>query len=129
MRTMHIMSGIGELVRGRRLERKWSLRQAATALGVTPAYVADIEAERRLPSSELLGRISTVLEISLENLAAADSRLSTELREWIEERPQLTALLRSLHTLPESDLLIQRLSRLMWAARSSRTCSSACISA
>jgi transcriptional regulator with XRE-family HTH domain len=95
------------------LERKWSLRQAATALGVTPAYVADIEAERRLPSSELLGRISTVLEISLENLAAADSRLSTELREWIEERPQLTTLLRSLHTLPESDLLIQRLSRLI----------------
>jgi hypothetical protein len=33
-----------------------------------------------------MGRISTVLEISLENLAAADSRLSNELRDWIEEQ-------------------------------------------
>lgn len=106
------MPRIGELVAAGRRERKWSLRQLAAELGVTPAYVADIEAERRLPSSELMGRISTVLEISLENLAAADSRLSTELREWIEERPQLTALLRSLRTSPESDLLIQRLIRL-----------------
>lgn len=110
---MHCMSNIGELVKSKRLERKWSLRQLATELAVTPAYVADIEADRRLPSSELMGRISAVLEISLENLTAADSRLSTELREWIEERPQLTGLLRSLRTSPEADLLIQRLSRLL----------------
>lgn len=113
MRTMHCMSSIGELVKNKRLERKWSLRQLATELAVTPAYVADIEADRRLPSAELMGRISAVLEISLENLAAADSRLSSELREWIEERPQLTGLLRSLRTSPEADLLIQRLSRLL----------------
>jgi transcriptional regulator with XRE-family HTH domain len=105
------MPRIGELVAAGRRERKWSLRQLAAELGVTPAYVADLEADRRLPSAELMGRISTVLAISLENLAAADSRLSTELREWIEERPQLTALLRSLRTSPESDLLIQRLTR------------------
>lgn len=113
MHRMHLMPRIGELVAAGRKERKWSLRQLASGLGVTPAYVADIEAERRLPSAELMGRISKVLGISLENLAAADSRLSTDLREWIEERPQLTALLRSLRTSPESDLLIQRLTRLL----------------
>lgn len=107
------MSRIGELVAAGRRERKWSLRQLATELGVTPAYVADLEADRRLPSAELMGRISTVLEISVENLAAADSRLSTELRDWIEERPQLTTLLRTLRTSPESDLLIQRLTRFV----------------
>lgn len=113
MRTMHVMPSIGELVKGKRLERKWSLRQLATELAVTPAYVADIEADRRLPSAELMGRISTVLEISPEDLAAADSRLPPELREWIEERPQLTGLLRSLRSSPEAELLIQRLSRLL----------------
>jgi transcriptional regulator with XRE-family HTH domain len=107
------MPRIGELVASGRRERKWSLRQLATEIGVTPAYVADLEADRRLPSVELIGRISTVLGISLEDLAAADSRLSTELRDWIEERPQLTALLRALRTSPESDLLIQRLTRLI----------------
>lgn len=103
---------VGELVKGARLERKWSLRQLATQLGVTPAYVADIESERRLPSAELMSRISAELTIPLENLAAADSRLPVELREWIEERPQLTTLLRSLRASPESDSLIQRLTRL-----------------
>src|SRR5262245_34639122 len=108
LHTMHCMPKIGELVAAARHERKWSLRHLATELGVTPAYIADLEAGRRLPSAELMGRISIVLGISQENLTAADSRLSTELRDWIEERPQLTALLRALRSSPESDLLIQR---------------------
>lgn len=111
--NMRGMSTLGELVKAGRLERKWSLRKLGTEIGVTPAYVADIEAERRLPSSELMDRISTVLEVPLESLAAADARLSTELRDWIEERPKLTGMLRSLRSSPESDSLIQRLSRLI----------------
>ncbi len=82
-------------------------------IGVTPAYVADIEAGRRLPSAELKERIAVALEIPLEELAAADSRLTPDLRDWIEERPQLTGLLRSLRTSPESDMLIRRLSRFI----------------
>lgn len=113
LHKMHCMPRIGELVAAGRRERKWSLRQLANELGVTPAYVADLEADRRLPSADLMGRISAVLGISLENLAAADSRLAPELREWIEERPQLTALLRLLRNSAESDLLIQRLTRFI----------------
>lgn len=104
---------VGKLIKSRRTELQWTLRRLATELGVTPAYIADIEADRRLPSSELGERVSSVLAIPAEDLAAADTRLSAELREWIEERPQLTALLRSLRGSPESDLMIQRLSRLI----------------
>jgi transcriptional regulator with XRE-family HTH domain len=107
------MSDLGKLVKDRRTAKSWPLRQLATELGVTPAYIADIEADRRLPSPDLRARISLVLGIPPEQLAAADSRLSADLREWIEERPQLTALLRSLPTTPESDLLIQRLARFI----------------
>ncbi len=95
------------------MARKWSLRQLGEEIGVTPAYVADIESSRRLPSSELRARISSVLGISPAELEAADDRLSPDLREWIEERPQLTGLLRSLRTTPESDMLIQRLARFL----------------
>jgi transcriptional regulator with XRE-family HTH domain len=105
------MAELGELIKQKRLARKWSLRQLGAALGVTAAYVADIEAKRRLPSPELRDRISSVLEIPSEELAAADYRLPTDLREWIEERPQLGTLLRSLRTSPESDMLIQRITR------------------
>jgi transcriptional regulator with XRE-family HTH domain len=104
---------LSELIKSKRLARKWSLRELGAQIGVTPAYVADIEAARRLPSAELKARIASVLEIPAEELAALDIRLTSDLRDWIEERPQLTALLRSLRSSPESDMLIQRLARIM----------------
>jgi transcriptional regulator with XRE-family HTH domain len=82
-------------------------------LGVTPAYVADIEAGRRLPSADLKKRISSVLSIPPEELAAADARLTAGLREWIEERPHLTALLHRVRAVPDADALIRRLSRII----------------
>ena len=107
------MAELAELIKARRLARKWSLRELGAQIGVTPAYVADIEAARRLPSAELKAKIATALEIPSEELAALDVRLTSDLRDWIDERPQLTALLRSLRSSPESDMLIQRLARFM----------------
>jgi transcriptional regulator with XRE-family HTH domain len=107
------MADLGELIKAKRLARKWSLRQLGDEIGVTPAYVGDIEANRRLPSAELKQRIAAVLEIPPADLEAADNRLFPELREWIDERPQLITLLRSLRASPESDMLIQRLARFL----------------
>jgi transcriptional regulator with XRE-family HTH domain len=105
------MAELGELVKTKRLALKLSLRDLGNSLGVTPAYVADIEANRRQPSVELRQKISAVLHIPIAEIQAADSRLSPELRTWIEERPQFMALLRNLHASPDSDMLIQRISR------------------
>ena len=107
------MSTLGPLLKARRLAAKWSLRRLARELGVTAAYISDLEADRRLPSPELRERISSALQIPLDDLTAADSRLGPELRNWIEERPQLTALLRSLQLSPDSDSLIRRLTRFV----------------
>jgi transcriptional regulator with XRE-family HTH domain len=107
------MPSTGQLIRDQRLARNWTLRRLATELGVTPAYVSDLEADRRLPSKDLKIRLSEVLGIGPEELAAADSRMPPELREWIEERPGLMSLLRSLRNSPESEHLIHRLTRLM----------------
>ncbi|MGH2619580.1 MAG: helix-turn-helix domain-containing protein, partial [Anaerolineales bacterium] len=105
------MPDLPELIRSRRLARKWSLRQLGESVGVTPAYVADLEAGRRQPSAELQKRISAALEISTDELAQADARLTRDLRDWIEERPQLRSILRALRGSPDSDKLIQRLAR------------------
>src|SRR5262249_34356894 len=102
-----------QLVKNRRLARGWSLRQLGTEIGVTPAYVADIEAGRRLPSADLKERLSAVLEIPFEELASADSRLTPDLRDWIEERPDLTLFFDRCEPPPEPDMLIQRLSRFV----------------
>jgi transcriptional regulator with XRE-family HTH domain len=112
---------LASLIKNKRLLRKLSLRQLGEQIGVTPAYVADLEAGRRLPSAELKKRISIVLEIPAEELAAADSRLTTDLQDWIEERPQAIALLRSLRESSEADMLIQRLGRLIGRRSKSET--------
>ena len=41
------MSDLAKLIREKRQDRKWSLRQLGEQIGVTPAYVADLEAGRR----------------------------------------------------------------------------------
>jgi transcriptional regulator with XRE-family HTH domain len=107
------MSELGELIRNQRLARNWSLRRLGEEIGVTAAYVGDIEANRRQPGPELKQRIASVLSIATDDLEAADSRLSSDLREWVDERPQLIAALRSLKASPESDMLIQRLARFL----------------
>ena len=106
------MPELGDLIKSKRLARKWSLKRLGAELDVTPAYVADIEANRRQPSQELKARLSTVLSIPAEELAAADNRLSPDLREWIEERPEVGGLLRSLRALPDADMLIKRLQKI-----------------
>lgn len=106
------MPRLGDLIKIKRLAHGWSLKRLGDEIEVTPAYVADIEANRRLPGEELKARLSAVLSISTEELAAADNRLSPDLRDWIEERPEVTGLLRSLRALPDADMLIKRLQKL-----------------
>jgi transcriptional regulator with XRE-family HTH domain len=107
------MAELAEIVKNARIARSWSLRDLGERLGVTPAYVADIEANRRQPSSDLKERISSVLGIPQNDLDAADNRLTPELKEWIESTPQLGQALRSLRSLPDSDMLIKKLSRFI----------------
>ena len=107
------MAELAELIKSKRLARKWSLRELGAQIGVTPAYVADLEASRRLPSADLKAKLASALDIAAEELAAVDLRLTADLKDWIEERPQLTAVLRSLRSSPEADMLIQRLARFM----------------
>jgi transcriptional regulator with XRE-family HTH domain len=107
------MANLGEIIKQKRLARSWSLKKLGAEIGVTPAYVGDLEANRRLPSADLIQRLSLALDIPKSELAAVDSRLSPDLREWIEERPGLITLLRSLRTSPQADMLIQRIARLL----------------
>jgi transcriptional regulator with XRE-family HTH domain len=110
---IQIMAGLGDMIRSNRLARKWSLRQLADQIGVTPAYVADLEAERRLPGNELKEKLAVLLGMTRDQLEEADDRLSGDLRAWVDERPQVVSLLRSLRTSPQSEKLVQRLNRFL----------------
>src|SRR6266536_1329741 len=107
------MANLGEIIKQKRLARNWSLKKLGTEIGVTAAYVGDLEANRRLPSADLIQRLSLALDIPPSELAAVDSRLSPDLREWIEERPDLISLLRSLRSSTQADMFIQRFARFL----------------
>jgi transcriptional regulator with XRE-family HTH domain len=106
------MSELSDLFKRKRIARNWSLRDMGGKVGVTPAYIADIEADRRFPGDDLRNRMILVLEIAEDELPANDLRLTADLREWIEKRPPLIGLLQSLKTSSESDMVVQRLSRI-----------------
>ena len=107
------MAELSELIKKKRLARQMSLRDLGNALGVTAAYIADLESDRRLPSPDLKQKLAAALDIPLDALEEADNRLSPDLHEWVEDRPQVVNLLRSLRTSPQSEKLVQRLNRFL----------------
>lgn len=89
---MEINKRFGDFVREKRLERKINLRKLAEIIGIVPAYVSDIENNRRYPpDKEKIYKIASALELSedetntLFDLAAneKENSVSPDLPEYI----------------------------------------------
>jgi transcriptional regulator with XRE-family HTH domain len=72
------MKTLGEHIRELREHKDMSLRELAKKLGVSPAFLSDIELGRRFPSDEVLARIGKLLGESVEDLNAYDTRPPVE---------------------------------------------------
>ena len=72
------MKTLGERIRELREQKDISLRELAKKLGVSPAFLSDIELGRRFPSDEVLARISKELGESIESLKKYDTRPPVE---------------------------------------------------
>jgi transcriptional regulator with XRE-family HTH domain len=106
---------LGERIRERRLERRITLRELARRVEVSAPYLTDLEAGRRHPSPEVLQRIAAALELAVAELEALDTRLSPEVRRWVETQPDVARLLRTLQTSPRKrrEQLLRRLRGLV----------------
>ena len=62
------VSSIGEYIRQQREQAKISLRQLASAAGVSNPYLSQIERGLRRPSAEILQQIAKGLQVSAESL-------------------------------------------------------------
>ena len=62
------VGGLGEFIRDQRDQAQMSLRQLASAAGVSNPYLSQVERGLRRPSAEILGRIAQGLRISAETL-------------------------------------------------------------
>jgi len=82
------MKTLGKKIRELREEKDLSLRELARKLGVTAAFLSDIELGRRYPSDKVLSDMAKELGTSLENLRSHDTRAPVDdLRRLASSNP------------------------------------------
>lgn len=62
------MISLGQGIRGARLQANWSQKRLAQVLGVDASYLSMIEADKRVPSLEVLARIADECHLNLSQL-------------------------------------------------------------
>jgi transcriptional regulator with XRE-family HTH domain len=87
------VSSIGAYIRQQREQARISMRQLASAAGISNPYLSQVERGLRRPSAEILQQIAKGLRISAEALyvqaGILDQRPSTEARAAILADPEL----------------------------------------
>jgi hypothetical protein len=82
------MKTLGQKIRELREEKDLSLRELAKKLGVTAAFLSDIELGRRYPSDKVLSDMAKELGTSFEDLHNYDTRAPVEdLRRLASSNP------------------------------------------
>ncbi len=106
------MTQFGPVIRERRErlrrdDRRYSLRQVATRIGIEPAYLSKIERGEVAPPSEATTvRLAKELDQDPDMLLAMAGKVSGDLQEIIRKRPKLFAeLIRQLKEAPDHAVL------------------------
>jgi len=72
------MRTLGAVIRDLREKKDFSLREFASKLELSPAFVSDVELGRRYPSDEVLAKMAKHLGASLNDLKSLDTRSTGE---------------------------------------------------
>jgi transcriptional regulator with XRE-family HTH domain len=103
---------MGEFIREKRealriRDKRYSLRQVATRIGIEPSYLSKIErGEQSYLSEEKLVALSHDLGEDPDVLLALSGKVSKDIQEIIRKRPRLFAqLIRDLKDLPDRAVL------------------------
>lgn len=80
---------LGMRIRELREEKDLSLREFAKNLGLSAAFISDVELSRRHPSDNVLAQMARILETSLDELTTFDTRVPLEeLKRLVNENPE-----------------------------------------
>ena len=83
------MQTLGERIRELRQERDLSLRELAAKIGVSAAFMSDVELNRRYPSDKHMLSVAQALDTELADLQQFDTRPPLrEIRKAILSDPQ-----------------------------------------
>ncbi|MGH2364772.1 MAG: helix-turn-helix domain-containing protein [Chloroflexota bacterium] len=79
---------IGTIFNRARRARQLSLRQVADQIGVTFAYIADLEKDRRLPSDATALKLAELLGLDPDALLARMGRLRQTVMDYLRQHPE-----------------------------------------
>lgn len=87
---------IADRLRVGRARKRMTLRQTATAVGVSASYLSDIENGRKTPSEEVVLGLAKVLDLDSDDLLAAAGRIGESADEYLRANPDAGVLFRRL---------------------------------
>lgn len=96
----------GEIIREKRLAKKYSLRRFADLVGVSPTYMSQVEQGNvDPPTAERVKRMAELLEENPDELIALAGRVPQDLPEIIQSEPtEMPELLREARGLTAEQL-------------------------
>lgn len=84
----------GNFVRGERLKLNIGLREFATKLGLSPAFISKMEiGDFKPPKEENIKKMAKILKVDEDELLAKAGKISSDLQTIISTRPALYASL------------------------------------
>lgn len=93
------MKDFGETLRNLRLAQDLGLRETATMVGISPAYLSRIErGKENPPKPEIIKKLSKVLAADPDVLFRLSSSTDPEVANYIHEQPGVIKLLRYIKT-------------------------------
>lgn len=96
----------GELLREKRIERGFSLRKFAQAVGVSPTYLSQVEQSNvDPPTADRVKRMAELLDENVDEWTALAGRISEDLPDIIHDAPtQVPDILRALRGMSPDQL-------------------------
>ena len=107
---------LGFVIRKLRIEKSIGQRELAKKLNISASYLNDIEKNKRQsPSSEVIEKLSTILEVKKEFLfdLTANKKIPVDIEKYLIENQKLISLIRSLKENNVSELEIENIQNLI----------------
>ena len=110
------MKSFGETLRNLRAAQDLGLRETASKVGISPAYLSRIEREKeRPPSPEVIKALARVLAADPDVLFRLSSSTDPEVVGYLRDQPEVMNLLRFIK---EADFTKAQIRNLTQAAKS-----------
>lgn len=110
-------NSLGEKIKQERKQRKISLREFARQLSISPAFLVDIEKNRRLPNEETLQKIADLLDIPVSVFDEFSPEVPKSVKEWINTNPIVSRILNLVKKSPSPDKTLDDLEKSFSSAK------------